>query len=209
MRGGRFYGILASAVAISAGLIALVGLLLGENSGIFYTFATIFLQLTAITLGIAVLIGIYNLLNVHTRRVIGRRRGFIYSMVLLASLLLVILLRVTGNDSANRIVLESVQVAIEASLGGLVLFALVYGAYRLMRRRVTWSSILFTFVLIVVLLGSLSLTPGGSTLFSDLRAWLLSVPVSAGQRGILLGIALATIVAGVRVLTGQDRSYRN
>jgi len=37
---------------------------------------------------------------------------------------------------------------------------------------------------------------------------MLSVPVSAGARGILLGIALAITVAGVRVLIGQDRSYR-
>jgi hypothetical protein len=32
-------------------------------------------------------------------------------------------------------------------------------------------------------------------------------PFSAGGRGILLGIALATLVTGVRVLIGQDRSY--
>jgi hypothetical protein len=41
----------------------------------------------------------------------------------------------------------------------------------------------------------------------DIGAWLYAVPVSAGGRGILLGIALATLVTGVRVLIGQDRSY--
>jgi hypothetical protein len=37
----------------------------------------------------------------------------------------------------------------------------------------------------------------------------MAVPVSAGARGILLGIALATVVIGVRALIGQDRSYRD
>ena len=36
----------------------------------------------------------------------------------------------------------------------------------------------------------------------------MTVPVSAGARGMLLGIALATVVTGLRVLLGQDRSYR-
>jgi hypothetical protein len=45
--------------------------------------------------------------------------------------------------------------------------------------------------------------------FTIVRDWLLAVPVSAGARGILLGIALATVVTGVRVLIGQDRSYRD
>ena len=35
----------------------------------------------------------------------------------------------------------------------------------------------------------------------------MTVPVNAGASGILLGIALATVVAGVRVLIGQDRTY--
>jgi hypothetical protein len=56
------------------------------------------------------------------------------------------------------------------------------------------------------LIGALPLP--GLSLMAGLRDWLMAVPVSAGARGILLGIALATIVTGVRVLIGQDRSYR-
>ena len=111
-----------------------------------------------------------------------------------------------GQRSTSTILLESVQVSIESALAGLVLFALVYGAYRLMRRRVTWWGMLFTLVLLIILIGALPL-PGAVGLVS-VRDWLMSVPVSAGARGILLGIALATVVTGVRVLIGQDRSYR-
>ena len=40
------------------------------------------------------------------------------------------------------------------------------------------------------------------------REWLMTVPVSAGARAMLIGIALATVTAGLRALLGQDRSYR-
>ena len=75
-----------------------------------------------------------------------------------------------------------------------------------MRRRVTWARVLFTVVLLVILVGALPLPQ--VEFFRQIRDWLMAVPVSAGARGILLGIALATVVTGVRVLIGQDRSYR-
>ena len=127
-------------------------------------------------------------------------------MVLLVSALVVIILRLIGADEANMAVLEGVQVSVESALAALLLFALVYGAYRLMRQRVTWAGTLFTLVLVIVLLGALPLPEAGAV--AQIRAWLLAVPVSAGARGILLGIALATVVTGIRVLIGQERSYR-
>jgi hypothetical protein len=76
----------------------------------------------------------------------------------------------------------------------------------MMRRRVTWSAVLFTLALLVILVGALPLAQVGW--LTQFRNWLLAIPVSAGARGILLGIALATVVTAVRVLIGQDRSYR-
>ncbi|MBZ0281734.1 MAG: hypothetical protein K8L97_13430 [Anaerolineae bacterium] len=207
----RLGAAIASAIAIGIGLLTLIGLLMG--SGIFTTLANVFLQLTVITAAVAVLIGIANLIGVHGLRLIQRKGGWLYSLVLLISLLGVLLLAVleragvlTGRPAPTAVLLESVQVSIESALAGLVLFALVYGALRLMRRRVSAGMLLFTLVLLVLLAGALPL-PALTPLVA-LRDWLLAVPVSAGARGILLGIALATVVTGVRVLIGQDRSYR-
>jgi uncharacterized membrane protein YjjP (DUF1212 family) len=111
-----------------------------------------------------------------------------------------------GSPSITTILLENVQVSIESALAGLLLFALVYGAYRTLRNRPTGWGVLFTLALLIILVAALPLP--GFQLLSNVRDWLMDVPVSAGARGILLGIALATVVAGVRVLTGQDRSYR-
>ncbi len=200
----RLLSLLTSVLAIGIGIVTLIGLLSGV--GIFAGTTNLFLQLTMITVAVTILIGILNLFGVHTRRILKRQRGWVYSIVLLASALVVIILRLLGADDANMALLEGVQVSIESAFAGLLLFALVYGAYRLMRQRVTWTGTLFTLVLIIILLGALPFAEAGAVV--QVRAWLLAVPVSAGARGILLGIALATVVTGIRVLIGQERSYR-
>jgi hypothetical protein len=206
---GRLLTVLSTAIAIGFGLLTVVGLILGREGGqIFGIFdiTNLVLQLTVITVGVTILLGIFNLFSVHFRRLLRRQRGWFYSIVLIASAAAVLILWIVGERETNRVLLETVQVSVESALAGLVVFALVYGAYRLMRRRVTWAGILFTFVLLIILLGALPLPQ--IAILSDARAWLLAVPVSAGARGILLGIALATVVTGVRVLIGQERSYR-
>ncbi len=200
----RLFTILSSALAIGLGLITIWGLITGE--GWIYDITNILLQLTLITVAVTILLGILNLFLVHLRRIGRRSGGWVYSLTLIVSAAAVLILWIAGQTATNSMLVETVQVSVELALAGLVVFALVYGAYRLMRRRITWSGMLFTVVLLIILVGALPL-PQASGL-TQIRAWLLAVPVSAGARGILLGIALATVVTGVRVLIGQDRSYR-
>jgi hypothetical protein len=202
----RLLNIVASAIAIGIGLLMVVGLLVGAANPTLNVVTNAILRLTVILAAFAVLLGVLNLFVIHLVRIVRRRRGFVYSMALIASLVVVIALWLIGGDDANRALLESAQLSVESALAALLVFALVYGAYRLMRRRVTWGAVLFTLALLIVLVGALPLAEVGG--IAQIRAWLLAVPVSAGARGLLLGIALATVVAGVRVLTGQDLTYR-
>jgi hypothetical protein len=104
-------------------------------------------------------------------------------------------------------VFESVQVSLESALAALLVFFLVYAAYRLMRRRVTVWNVVFSAIVVIVLLGSIPLK--GTDALADVRDWLIRVPVSAGARGLLIGVGLGTVTVGVRVLVGQDRSFRS
>lgn len=226
----RLGSALATAIVIVVGLWTFFGLVIGSSTdlGTLSNFASgirlsavtnIFLQLTVITVAVTVLIGIFNLLVVHLGRIFGKGKPFsqrINSLVLVISAVGVMVLAVlertgtlTGTPAPTTILLEGVQVSIESALAGLVLFALVYGAYRMMRRRVTGSGLLFTVVLLLLLTAALPFTTPGMRVVGIVRDWLMAVPVSAGARGILLGIALAVTVAGARVLIGQDRSYRD
>ncbi len=200
----RLFAALSTAVAMGFGLFMLWGLVAG--SGLVNSYANNILKLVLPTVAIGVLIGILNLLGVHFGRIRRRERQWGYSIIVIVAAAAVIILWLLNVDDVNRLLLEDVQVAIESALAGLVLFALVYGAYRIMSRRVSWGNFLFILSLLVILIGALPLRE--TAFIADVRAWLLAVPVSAGARGILLGIALATVVTGVRVLIGQDRAYR-
>jgi hypothetical protein len=168
--------------------------------------AQVLLRIAVITLAFSIIIGLANLVLNNIRRIFISQTwtGRVSSAVVLVSFLAGLLVPVINAEWGNFL-LEDVQTTIESSLAGLLFFALVYGAFRILRHKVTWTGILFVLTIEIVILGAL---PVG--LFSPVRRftdWLMSVPVNAGARGILLGIALATLVTGLRVLIGQDRSY--
>ncbi len=215
MRRIQFSATLASALTILFGTTVVLGLLVNDNLNInpnlikvaeFAQDVTpVLLQLVMITIGLTILLGIYNLLLVHTKRLISRKPGALYSLVLIISFLgAMVSYSVNRTDSLE--LMENVLVSVEAALAGLILFALVWGAYRMMDRDISWSRILFVVTLLIVLIGALPLD--GTSPIREISNWLLEIPVSAGARGILIGIALATVVMGVRVLIGVDRSYR-
>ena len=202
----------ASLLIILITAITLLGLLVGDNLGLatgmanallIRQIAALLVRVVMVVLAVTVLVGVFNLLTVHATRI--RKPGGLYSIVLILSFMAVIITYMFRRDT-SMILLEDVQVSIESALAGLVFFALVFGAYRVLRRRVTWAGVLFVTVMLIVLVGALPLP--GTGFVATIRDWLMNIPVSAGARGILLGIALATLVTGVRVLTGQDRSYR-
>ncbi|MCZ2097426.1 MAG: hypothetical protein AAGU78_09280 [Chloroflexota bacterium] len=215
MRRHRLLNLLATATAMSAGVVMLIGLLSDPGSEA-RTLAALIVQLVAVTAAIAVLIGILNLLAVHLGRFTHAERGWPYSALILLVTAGVVVLRIldraeiwSGDLEGEQIsprAFEAVQVSIESALAGLLVFFLVFAGYRLMRRGVSVWNVLFTSAVVVALVGWIPL--GDLEALSDVREWLVSVPVSAGARGILLGVALGTVTAGVRVLLGQDRALR-
>jgi len=215
VRRHRLLNLLATATAMSAGVVMLIGLLSDPGSEA-RTLAALIVQLVAVTAAIAVLIGILNLLAVHLGRFTHAERGWPYSALILLVTAGVVVLRIldraeiwSGDLEGEQIsprAFEAVQVSIESALAGLLVFFLVFAGYRLMRRGVGVWNVLFTSAVVVALVGWIPL--GDLEALSGVREWLVSVPVSAGARGILLGVALGTVTAGVRVLLGQDRALR-
>lgn len=201
-------------IAFAVGLITLLSLLLGDQPELYGNLAgapliarmlglpaAIMLRLVAITSAVTIIIGIANLLYVHLNRVL---RGAFFSIVLVASFGVTIWWY--WSNQGDTSLLAAVQVPIESALAALLFLSMAQGGARVLSKRADIWGLLFVTVLVVVLLGTLpmeSLAP--LRVWSD---WLLEIPVSAGARAILLGIALGAVVTGMRVLLGQDRSYR-
>lgn len=217
----RWGAILLAAIAIPLALVTLLGLerlpLLPDavNDGIAVISQSL-IQLLAIVGALAVVIGVLNLTGVHLRN-LRRMPNGLYSMVTLATMLFIIALHVLERTGALRAgdsdapligltVMDTLQVAVESALAGVLFFFLVFAAFRIMRRGVTVWNVLFLAALVVVLIGYSPLS--GMEFLANVREWVLSVPVNAGVRGLLIGIAIGTVTVGVRLLIGQDRTFR-
>ena len=83
---------------------------------------------------------------------------------------------------------------------------LIYASIRLLRRRVDVMNVVFL-VTAVIFLILIMPTPIGSVPGNQAMLDFLGMFSSGGTRGLLIGIALGTLLTGLRVLFGVDRPY--
>jgi len=160
----------------------------------------------------ALLAGLVNLVRVHARQIRERRTHWFYSLVLLAVLLITLVAGLFPfaagpagpSQPLVRWLFDHIQVPVQASLSALLAFFVATAAYRLLRIR-NWESAVMLVVALIVLAGQVTL--GLEPVLPGLRDWILGVPAMAGVRGILLGVALGTIVTGIRLLLGIEHPY--
>ncbi len=158
--------------------------------------------------GFAVFIGIINLFQVHVKKIQKKQKGFFYSLLMLASLLVTFLIGLVKPGQMETI-FTTVQLPVEASLMALLAVTLTYASIRLLRRRLNLLSVVFLVTALLILLGTAPLPYIGNIPgISDwLRPFIAQVMAAAGARGILLGVALGTLTTGLRILFGADRPY--
>lgn len=161
----------------------------------------------------ALFLGLFNLLNVHWTKVSEQDSGWPYSALLIVFFLLTLVLGlVFGPDSRVVLLLfNHIQLPIESSLSALLAVTLTVAGFRIVQRRRDLMSLVFIGTALTVLIGSGPWLFSGADFFygtlSGLRNWLAQVAAAGGARGILLGVALGSIVTGLRVLLAADRPY--
>jgi len=200
--------IVPTAVAIAAGLIVLADAFV--TNSYLHPAAQTLVGWAALVGASAMLLGLLNVLGVHWSRIRKREGGWSLSLVLIAAMLIVLALGlIPGGGGVNAPgvawMFNYIQVPLEATTFSLLAFFMLTAAYRTWRVRGVGSALLLM-AAVVVLLGQI---PLGERLWNELpawRTWVLGVPSLAGARGIILGVALATVATGVRILLGLDRS---
>ena len=193
-------------IAIATGLLTLIGLLTDAAA------VNLILEAAAFLAALALLLGIINLFVVHAHRLFAKRN--IYSLFLLASMVIVLFL---GFGEGNREIglaeaFNWVQRPLEAALASLLAFFLVGAILRMARQRNDRGTWLFLFTVILILLtsalASLRFVPDNiSMIATQVRQVIDSLFVTAGMRGLLIGVALGTIMLSLRVLVGLERPY--
>lgn len=202
--------ILPTAVAISVGLYVLLSLFISQFS--VDAIGTYLIDTAVVIAAFALILGVINVLRVHGRKIQEAQPGRFYSFVLIAVMFIVLAVGLpTVPDQASgpsqpvvKWIFENIQAPIQASLSALLVFFIITAAYRLLRVRNLESAVMLT-VVIVVLLGQVTL--GLVPVLPKLKDWILDVPAMAGVRGILLGVALGTVLTGIRLLLGVERPY--
>jgi hypothetical protein len=198
-------------VATATGILVLLGYLFPDAMQVSYAgrvlpLRDVLVEWAILLTAFALLLGLLNILRVHGGRLAQTRQGWLNSLVLLLTALLATIFGLLGPTfSGSQMLWKYIMGPLGAALAALMVFTLTLAAFRLLRTRFNLWSVLFLVVVVVTLLGSVPLA--GAGWLADIRAWLVNVPAMAGTRGLLLGVALGTVVVAVRVLLANERPH--
>lgn len=171
-------------------------------------------QWAMVVVAFAIVLGVANIVRINLLGIIRRRQDWQYKVVLLATMFittvsgLIIFLQgkdLTGDNLFNWI-FTNVYTPLGTTVYALLAFFIASAAFRAFRAR----NLPATFMLsaaILVMIGRVPLGAAISSVFPNLANWIMSVPNTAGQRGIIIGAAIGVIGVGLKIITGIERPY--
>jgi hypothetical protein len=159
-------------------------------------------------------LGVVNLVGMNLSKIKQKKKGWPYSIVLLAGLVVMAYFGVIGVIMGNsgfhptfEVLFESMVSPLQATMFSLLAFYVASAAYRAFRARNLEATILLV-AAIIVMLGRIPfgdmLTGGRMTPLSE---WIMNRPNAAAQRGIIIGAALGAASMSIRVILGIERTY--
>ncbi len=176
----------------------------------------------------AFFLGAGNLIAVHTDKITRNHQDKFFSMVTLFGFLFTLVVGVfkvggapglQGNYIAEgtwfKLIYDSVFTPLSSTMFSLLAFFVASASYRAFRAKTREATILLV-AAFIILVGR---TPLGYYLtfwlpeplqflhIPTLSAWILSFPNLAGQRAIMIGIALGIISTSLKLILGVERSY--
>lgn len=175
---------------------------------------------------VALLVGLLSVSGSHFVRVLRRQSDWGYSLVLLISMVLVIVIGIfvswtvdptsgqllgyslfpTLIEPSTRDVFNAVYQPLAASFLALLAFFSLSAGLRALQRRTPEALVIVGVALVVLLVTALPQVSGLPFVGDGVR-WVNDFVALAGARGLLIGAAIGALVAGVRVLLGFDQPF--
>lgn len=154
-------------------------------------------------------LGFANMLRIHGMKMVRGSGGErFFSLVLVGSMLIMVAVGLSQGiqSTGYKFLYNSFLVPLDSTIFALIAFYIASAAYRAFVARNLDAGILLVTAVIVMLgrapVGEL-IWPG----FPSVTDWILNIPNTAGQRGIIIGAALGAIALSLRILLGIERSY--
>ena len=160
--------------------------------------------------GFAILLGVGSLLTTHYAKISRKEAGWGYSAVMFVSMLFMLGTGIWSGgkteDTSFGWLYDYVFVALQGTMFSLLAFFVASAAYRAFRARTPEATVL----LLAAILVMWGRVPLGEYLVSgvgQVAQWIMSVPNTAAQRGILIGVSLGGIATSIKIICGIERSY--
>ncbi|HEX9917243.1 MAG TPA: hypothetical protein VGB16_05855 [candidate division Zixibacteria bacterium] len=168
----------------------------------------------------SILLGVLNLVRVNLEKISKKKRDWPFSIVLILGLLVMTIVGLGFSKGRNfmelgtnfRYLYDYVYNPLSATMFSILAFFIASASYRAFRGRNLEATLLLV-AAFVVMLGRV---PIGYYLSSwlptnyhlgDAASWIMNVPQKAGQRAIMIGIALGVVSTSIRIILGLERTY--
>lgn len=168
----------------------------------------------------AIWLGALNLLKISANKIYRKRSGWGYSAVIIASFFVIALIGLFEGEDFRDFgtkfdwMYRFVYTPLSSTMFALLAFFVASASYRAFRARNLEATLLLLAAFFVMIgrvpVGdaiAMKLSIPASIYPSAVAVWIMNVINAAGQRAILIGIALGIVSTSVRVILGIERSY--
>ena len=166
----------------------------------------------------AIWLGALNLLKISIQKIAGKKSDYGYAVVIIICFLLITVFGfVEGKDfrepgTGFTWLYDFVYTPLSSTMFAILAFFVASASYRAFRARNLEATLLLLAAFFVMLgrvpIGDVisGFMPQGAQL-SNLATWIMTFPQTAGQRAIMIGIALGIVSTSLRIILGIERSH--
>ena len=166
----------------------------------------------------AIVLGALNLMVVSGQKVARRKPDWGYAAVIMVFFILVLIAGLTNGESFRDTgtsfdwMFQYMYLPLSATMYAILAFFVASASYRAFRARNAEATLLLCAAFLVML----GRVPVGDWLtqfmpigwrMSDVASWIMNFPQTAGQRAIMIGIALGLVSTSLRIILGIERSH--
>jgi ABC-type antimicrobial peptide transport system permease subunit len=173
------------------------------------TFATELRNWGIILAGFALCLGAGNLIIYHGRHIMERTKDrFWYGIICITTMLIytVIGLSLSPTSPQYGWLYTNIISPLSMVAWSLPIFWIASACYRAIRVRGVETALL----LIATLITLIGFAPVGDLIYKDFKTasdWIIEVPGTGINRGIMIGAGIGTFGLGLRILLGRERGY--
>ncbi len=172
----------------------------------------------SIVAAFAIWLGALNLMKISFQKIARKKTDWIYSVVIVASFLVITVIGfyegAAFREAGTKFswLYEFVYTPLSATMFAILAFFVASASYRAFRARNLEATLLLAAGFLVMIgrvpVGdSLTFFLPESMQLSQVASWIMTFPQTAGQRAIMIGIALGLVSTSLRIILGIERSH--